>query len=614
MLTNINCLRSNVRKMKNLTSKKAAGITVTKILALTACTLLILLNANTVGAQNTGEEVYDSARMAMATKNVETVAKLVLQKSVLGGNMGRTAASRGETTAVASAPTKINALTFRPTGNRLMLKDVVNALGQDATKRAAVETVILQGTNGFEEEMRKDGRANNLAVALTFFVVSNWSIATGEKVSDEASEVVFRQLQAQLNVPEINVLSDADKQKFYEYCVYLGIFVAVLNEASVGNDEMRAQVKAIAGNFWQTLIPVAPSSINIDSRGISASASPSAATAADNAAVSKKAAPPNPTAANVGGAKASLTFDSNGWKVAGNPNQAVTLTRTVPTVTGGLTTTVAILYGAARPGDPATHGAAFFEELIRPAIPADARVAPDSQPEVFRRYVGNGLRTAFSAVTYNRSVILNNGSQATRQEIHLYAIESGGQSIPVLVSLGGFEQRGTVAYPNIDGKVRNEWLEELLASMRGAPASAPLFTQTELAGDYTLNSGVAGLQYYSVTTGVYAGTAFVSRGAELTLRANGMYQAHFTAVSGVSTINSAYDSRENGKYLLTKDEYGAFLTLTDARPQHKMRLVGLIRMPTGGKVLMTIGNNGAPISVAAVADYVDRYINKPPGR
>src|ERR1700754_531896 len=71
------------------------------------------------------------------------------------------------------APVNTAVVKFTPTGDSGVIKSLADALGSTPEERAALADAFTQFKQGYETEAAKAGKANNLAVTMTFFIVAN---------------------------------------------------------------------------------------------------------------------------------------------------------------------------------------------------------------------------------------------------------------------------------------------------------------------------------------------------------------------------------------------------------------------------------------------------------
>ncbi len=138
------------------------------------------------------------------------------------------------------AKPKVEVLTFRPAGDSGVAVSLAEALGRNAEEKAALIEAFGQIKQAYEAEVKKVGKSNNLAAAMTFFVTAN--VATyhqTEMPGDEAAEGVFRVLENSMaGVAAIAQMSNGEKQQMHDWLVSMAGFVTAGSmEARRTNDK-----------------------------------------------------------------------------------------------------------------------------------------------------------------------------------------------------------------------------------------------------------------------------------------------------------------------------------------------------------------------------------------
>jgi hypothetical protein len=513
-------------------------------------------------------------------------------------------AQRLATKGVSAEKTKHGATSstrFKPSGTRLTLDETVKSLGQSAEQQDVLRQLLTQGTDALEAEIRKAGRPNDISVAFALFISTQWSIATGKEVSDAANDSLLAQTDNLLDTPEVRALSDADKQRFYEYCTFLTVFSTTVQQTA-NDDTSKRNARAAATQIFKTLLPVEPSKISITAKGMTlpGGSAPAAPAAGNNGSTTT----PPPSSVNLS------VPTLPGWEKKVEQG-IVTYARSVQTSEGGLSVKALVLTEAARKGTPEALANDLFDQFLRPLVPAPG-LPKELRPEVFRRYVGNNLRCSFTVV----SRTVKKGSLdylGTSQEMHLFAVESGGTVIPVVFALNGHDGTGPDG-KFINSSIRHEWVEEMLNGLSGTPVNKPLFTNAELAGAYSMSSSTLGPQFYNVNTGASVGYAYVSRGGKMTLGADGTFEVMNYGASGIGGPANFQIEKGKGKYRLEKDGNGIMLIMTDSTTGRKFheKLAGAFTLPgSAGKVIITIPMK-ALVTPASIAQSNDRYLTNPP--
>jgi hypothetical protein len=131
-------------------------------------------------------------------------------------------AQRGST-----ARADLSVVTFKPVGDSGVAKALADALGGNPQQKAALTEAFLQIKQGYESEVAKEGKSNNLAAAFTFFIAANvMAYYQSDEPSDQASETLFKELQPVIaSIPEFARMSNSDKHRMHDWLVCMGGFV-----------------------------------------------------------------------------------------------------------------------------------------------------------------------------------------------------------------------------------------------------------------------------------------------------------------------------------------------------------------------------------------------------
>ncbi|MBC8101561.1 MAG: hypothetical protein H7Z41_03105, partial [Cytophagales bacterium] len=166
---------------------------------------------------------------------------------------------------------------FRPTGTRLLLGEIADTLTEDAEKKKALRTFLEEGVKDYEAAAAKEKRENDVAAALAFFVATQWSVATGKTLEEPAEDALLAQATSVLSTPEMKAAPDSDKQKLYEYCVGMAVFVVGTREVAKSDPESYAGVKTLAAGLFTKMLGVEPSQVRFSASGLILAGTPSPA-------------------------------------------------------------------------------------------------------------------------------------------------------------------------------------------------------------------------------------------------------------------------------------------------------------------------------------------------
>lgn len=128
----------------------------------------------------------------------------------------------------ATAPrARPDVLKFKPAGDSGVPKTLGDALGRTADERALLSGVFAQVRQAYEAEVAKDGKSNDLAAAMTFFISTNVAAFHGTELpSDAATDELYRSLQgAMARSPAFAQMTDAEKQRMHDWLVCMAGFV-----------------------------------------------------------------------------------------------------------------------------------------------------------------------------------------------------------------------------------------------------------------------------------------------------------------------------------------------------------------------------------------------------
>lgn len=463
--------------------------------------------------------------------------------------------------------------TFKPSGGRLALDDLVETLGEGDEQKKAIRELLTAGFTGFEEAVKKEGKANDVAAAFAFFIATHYTAATGKPVSDGAGDAIYKQIQSLFADPAMKDASDADKQRFWETCVGLSTFTLGIAEAAT-DAETKASLKKVAAATFQSLLSVPVSSVKITDKGIEVIG----------------ASTPTPAAAAIGSTSNLSYAVPAGWTEQ-KEDGGVLLNRTVKTDEGQLVVNAVLMLGAAQAGNPNELCQAFYKKYLVPQIPEGTvrnnKVVRDLPPEVYRRLVGNGLRCYFTGNFWNKRKDSLDYS-GTSQEWHVYYVETGGKWVPVMVSMTGEwgrDERGIL----LSDSERYNWLEDVLRSLKGTPSGKPLFVLSEFVGDFKTSFSSAGPMMYSTISGGAVGMNMVAGSTRLITKATGAFQYQYGGATTFAGGGTNFGTQKNaGKVSLTNDSWGAFLVLNGNERTSKYRLVSASTLPGGQKQFITL--------------------------
>lgn len=126
-----------------------------------------------------------------------------------------------------TARPRVEVLKFDPAGDSGVAKSLADALGRNAEERGAVAAAFLQIKQAYETEVAREGKSNDLAAAMTFFISAN--VAAYHRTdtpTDAATENLYKSLQQTMAAaPEFARMSNVEKHQMHDWLVCMGGFV-----------------------------------------------------------------------------------------------------------------------------------------------------------------------------------------------------------------------------------------------------------------------------------------------------------------------------------------------------------------------------------------------------
>ena len=115
---------------------------------------------------------------------------------------------------------------FTPSGDSGVIKTLSEALGNTPEERAALTEAFTQFKQGYETEAAKAGKANNLAVTMTFFIVANVVAYQQSEMPSDADTVEMSKAMEQrmARIPAFASMSNAEKQRMNDWLLCMAGF------------------------------------------------------------------------------------------------------------------------------------------------------------------------------------------------------------------------------------------------------------------------------------------------------------------------------------------------------------------------------------------------------
>ena len=246
-------------------------------LKLLASILLLLMQCNSVYPQTHGgggKKVTIKEGLGSTWKGPSgMLINRLLKKKTSGGTVSGVSPRRASPSALSPIPTV--SVTFRPGGNSAVDQLLANAFASTPAEKQGLIELFTQVKQGYETEVAKEGKSNNLAAAMTFFIASNVVAYHRTPLpSDEVTEKLFVSLRDIMSsTPEISRMTNAEKQQMHDWLVYMGGFVlAGYMDAEQNNDRASLDnFRDIARTSTKIVLGIDVSTITFTKDGLSSS-------------------------------------------------------------------------------------------------------------------------------------------------------------------------------------------------------------------------------------------------------------------------------------------------------------------------------------------------------
>ncbi|MDP3068660.1 MAG: hypothetical protein Q8N18_00145 [Opitutaceae bacterium] len=478
----------------------------------------------------------------------------------------------------AAKPTKEQLLRpefrFKAAPGWLLLPDLAKQLTTNETERAAVFDLLDAGAR----EARKllvaeaEGADRDVAVATSLFISQLWGIVRQTEPTEEAGDALHAQIVGVLAGPEVARMSDADKQKYWEFCVGFPVFAMGMKEVAT-EPSAQEDLRKIAAAGFESLIGVDPRLVDLGAQGMVVRAGLEEAARkmkADEAA----AANPAPTAVTIVRAPVPAATVASGPGISG-------ITYTPPSGWTRENASWATIFratladvnkdGSRDPSGEGRHQASIFVLPPR-AMTGGAHATFDAvwreQFDSFelgdtivhyRARIKSGLVIHYMGRFFDRKV---RNERSLKNYAVLYLVDLGGGRVqpitavvePVNSGIGMASFKESAAFSAL-------WwpLTALLDSVQPAGGRAPfptggVFAASDLQGDWSTTSSAFGGFYVNSMTGASAGVATHSSSGAFRLGADGTYDYSIMfATTNPQFGNTSGSEKHSGRYRLDGD-------------------------------------------------------------
>jgi len=444
---------------------------------------------------------------------------------------------------------------FKAAPGWLLLPDLARQLTSNETEREAILTLMDVGAREGRKLLaaEAEGADRDVAVATSLFVSQLWNLVRQTELTEAAGDALHEQIVSALAGPEVARMSDADKQKYWEFCLGFPVFVLGMREVAT-DATAQEDLRRIAATGFESLIGVSPHLIDLGPQGMVVRAGveaaagqmkePAAAATSQGPAVDgiTYTPPPGWSRENAGGAtvfRATL-FDVNS-DGSRDPNGQ-----------GRHPATIVVLPPRAITRNAHTTFDAIWREQF------DAFELGDTIVH-YRARILSGLVIHYMGRFFDRK---NRNDRSLKNYGVLYLVDLGGGRIqpitavvePVSSSIGMDSFKESAAFSAL-------WrpLTALLDSVQPAGGRAPapaggVFAASDLQGNWVSSSGAYGGAYVNSVTGASAGVAVSSSGGSFRLGTDGTYDYSFAFASTHPQFgNSGGSTKHGGRYRLDRD-------------------------------------------------------------
>jgi hypothetical protein len=217
-----------------------------------------------------------------------------------------------------TAKPRLEVVKFNPVGDSGVAKSLADAFGRTDGEKAALAEAFGQIKQGYEAGVAKEGKSNNLAAAMTFFITANVAAYHQTDLpADEAGENLFQSLQDSMaSVPEFARLSNPEKQQMHDWLVCMAGFVMAgyTGAKQDGDKESLKNFSELADYSMRLVLGVELGKLSFTGNNLSiegADAAPQAAGSTENKIVgvwSKSASSPVGTAGTIDATRKAMVY------------------------------------------------------------------------------------------------------------------------------------------------------------------------------------------------------------------------------------------------------------------------------------------------------------------
>lgn len=247
-------------------------------------------NSNS-GGYNTGYgTVYGTFGLAQATQNMYNTMQMNMQRAMMRSAMikrhglpavekaEREAAGSGRSQTTSSgitvSPPRVvrNYGKFRPDATVNTGKLLGDTLGTTPEEKALLNQIYTAVKASYDKEAAAKGWQNNMAGALTFFIVSSVTVFhDAEEPSEDAVSALYEAINQTLDeIPEFGKMPNKDKQAFNNVLIgFAAIPLATYSEGKQNGDAATLKVAGqIAGQLIELVLKTKPENVRFEGGSI----------------------------------------------------------------------------------------------------------------------------------------------------------------------------------------------------------------------------------------------------------------------------------------------------------------------------------------------------------
>lgn len=182
------------------------------------------MQINKLIMQKAMERRWGKAAVARAQQNAARSGSSSSTGSYSGSSSGSSASRTAATPAGRSAAAPKNFAAFKPSPQANNYKLIADTLGTTADEKAYLNSLFIETKKALEAELAKTGRKNNIAAAMTFFIVSNVTVYHGDpEPGDDVTEALFEGINQIFDeTPEMASVPNREKQFMYDMMIAFG--------------------------------------------------------------------------------------------------------------------------------------------------------------------------------------------------------------------------------------------------------------------------------------------------------------------------------------------------------------------------------------------------------